>query len=36
MNKLQACVRLARLARKYGITDDEGREMAEEEGVAGL
>ena len=36
MNKLQACVRLARLARKYGITDDEGREMAEEEGLRGF
>ena len=36
MTKLQACIRLERLARKYGITDDEGRKMAEEEGLHGF
>ena len=34
MNKLQACVRLARLARKYGITDPEGRKMVKEENLS--
>jgi len=30
VSKLRACLRLQQLARKYAITEDEGREMAEE------
>ena len=36
VSKLRACLRLQQLARKYAITEDEGREMAEGMGLRGF